>query len=651
MIGRILEKMSRRTFRIESGWESGLNQHWRIAVDAVRKFKIARGMLIAVTFWLLLPMAASAEGGAEAADEKTVQADIEAALALFEANLDAIRQRDRDAYLACYLRSDTLARSGPGGINLGYAGLEASAGSGWPDFFNAQNLNLVWLRPGVVYGTYRYRVRYGDQEVVGLSERVFMETPDGWRIAVTTAFPDPPGTAPPSIALVGGTLIDGTGAEPVANAVVIAEDGKIVCAGGPGDCRVPGGMQTVDLSGHWITPGLVDGHVHFSQTGWADGRPDSMDLRAIHPYPKVQQRLESQPEVFWRSYLCSGVTAVFDVGGYPWTWDLRRRASLDSRAPHIAAAGPLLSTLDFWLNLEGERQFIHLADAAAAENGVRYLASSGTDAVKVWFIPTRDKDKQSEFDAAVMAAGSATKERGVPMIAHATNLREAKVALQAGAHLLVHSVRDQPVDDEFLELARANGTFYNPTLIVGDGYWRMFESANAEDPPAIDDPNGCVDEATLQRVRSTAGLAKEHERLRMTEEQAEMFRQQIAGHEKVSAENLLKVHQAGIPIVMGTDAGNPLTLHGPSVYAEMEAMQAAGLTPMDVLIASTRNGALAMGKGDRIGTVEVGKIADLLVVAADPLADIANLRQVRYVMRGGEWRPLDELRAARSTEP
>jgi len=97
---------------------------------------------------------------------------------------------------------------------------------------------------------------------------------------------------------------------------------------------------------------------------------------------------------------------------------------------------------------------------------------------------------------------------------------------------------------------------------------------------------------------------------------------------------------------MGTDAGNPLTLHGASVYAEMEAMQAAGMTPMEVLVASTRGGALAMHRLDHFGTVEKGKQADLLVVAADPSRDIKNLRQIRYVIKGGVVRAQSELHPA-----
>jgi imidazolonepropionase-like amidohydrolase len=115
---------------------------------------------------------------------------------------------------------------------------------------------------------------------------------------------------------------------------------------------------------------------------------------------------------------------------------------------------------------------------------------------------------------------------------------------------------------------------------------------------------------------------------------------------RTMAENLMRMHRAGIPIAMGTDAGNPLTLHGPAIYAEMEAMQKAGMTPAEVIVAATRNGARAMRRDAEFGTVERGKRADLLLVAADPTRDVASLRRMRWVVRGGVVRSLEELRAA-----
>jgi imidazolonepropionase-like amidohydrolase len=574
--------------------------------------------------------------------EADAAADLAAARALFERNLQAIRDKDSSAYLSCYLESERLARTGPTGFVLGYQDLAATVGQGWPDHISAEDLRLTPVQPGLVYGTYRYRVRYGNREDSGISERLFTRTGQGWKIAVSTAFSAVPGVPPPPRALVGATLIDGTGAPAVSDSVVVLRDGRIECAGARSACPVPAGIDVTDLKGMWLTPGLVDAHVHFSQTGWADGRPDSLDVRATHPYEQVVAGLARHPQRFGISYLCSGVTSVFDVGGYPWTLDLPRVAENDSGMPRVAAAGPLLSTLDHWLNVPAERQFMHLTDAEAGRAGVRYLAERGSAAVKVWFI-VRAEDKVEDLAAAVRAAGEEAKARQLPLIVHATGLVEAKEALRAGARLLVHSVWDKPVDDEFLALAKANGTIYCPTLTVARGYVRMYEGAVRRQAPAVDDPNGCLDPETRARVAATAQATTTVDAAALAARD-----QRTAERERISVENLKRVAAAGIPLAMGTDAGNPLTLHGPSVYAEMEAMQAAGLTPIQVLSASTLGAARAMGREKDLGTVEKGKHADLLVLGADPTADVANLRKVRHVIRGGVMRSVAELSALAS---
>jgi len=113
----------------------------------------------------------------------------------------------------------------------------------------------------------------------------------------------------------------------------------------------------------------------------------------------------------------------------------------------------------------------------------------------------------------------------------------------------------------------------------------------------------------------------------------------------VANPNLMKLVAAGIPIATGTDAGNPLTLHGPAIYAEMEAMQASGMTPMQVIVSSTAIASRAMGLDKQIGTLEKGKDADLIVVAADPTRDVAALRKLKYVARAGVLRPVEDLHA------
>jgi len=115
------------------------------------------------------------------------------ALRLFEENIDAIHKRDRARYLATYLHTNTLARNGPAGLDLGYDNWSARRDSTWPDTLIARNLRVLPIRSGVVYGTYCYTVTQKDTTSSGVSERVFVKTPDGWRIAVTTAFGLPVG--------------------------------------------------------------------------------------------------------------------------------------------------------------------------------------------------------------------------------------------------------------------------------------------------------------------------------------------------------------------------------------------------------------------------------------------------------------------------
>lgn len=441
-------------------------------------------------------------------------------------------------------------------------------------------------------------------------------------------------------ALTGATLVDGTGAEPVADAVVVVANGEIRCAGDRAVCPVPDNARVRDFSGHWITPGLVDAHVHYAQTGWADGRPDSLDVRDRYPYPQVQSALQGNPGRWHRSHLCNGVTAVFDVGGYPWTWDIREQTRANPEAPHYAAAGPLLSTADHWLNLPAERQFIFLDDRDTTRKAVDYLAAFDTDAVKLWFIVTGERDFEELRDIAE-TAGKRSDELDLPFIVHATGLREAEAAVAAGADMLVHSVDDKALSENFVEAVVAKDVIYTPTLKVMEGYYRQLRSAITAEPPSVDDPGGCVDSSLREKLDETAKLGG----LTGGRDEAWLqgYRKRLDKELEIMQTNLKRLVEAGATVATGTDAGNPLTLHGAAINAEMEAMQAAGLSPMQVIVASTRNGARAMGGSERFGTLEAGKSADLLILEADPTEDVAHFRQLTHVMRAGDLREQSEL--------
>jgi imidazolonepropionase-like amidohydrolase len=558
----------------------------------------------------------------------------ETPLEAFRANIAAIHARDRAAYLSSYVQTPAFARVGPAGLIRGYDRFARAAGESWPDTLVATHMEMVPITPDVAYGAYRYRVVTDGASDRGVSERVLVRTEDGWKVAVTTAF-STPGAAPPPMALVGATLVDGTGSPPVPDAVVIMRGGRVECAGARGACPVPLDAHRVDAKGKWIIPGLIDAHVHFSQTGWVDGRPDALDLRNHHPYERTVANLAAHPDRFFRSYLCAGVTSVFDVGGYPWTWQLGARTATSTGAPTVRAAGPLLSTVDFWLNLPGQRQFIYMADERTVRQTVRAHAAWGAAAVKVWYIMPPQPPDTTRISVLVHAAGDEARKAGIPLIVHATGLWEAKDAVRAGATLLVHSVSREPVDDEFLELARAAGTVYTPTLLVPDGYRQVAGRKFERDLQ----PLSCVDPSTRTKALATDTVASDR---RVPAEQLQLRTERTARRLAQAQANLKRVHDAGIAVVLGTDAGNPLTLHGASVFMELEAMQATGLTPMEVLVAATRNGALAMGL-DSVGTVTPGAVADLVVLDDDPLSDIANVRRTALVVRRGEIYTRKEL--------
>lgn len=562
----------------------------------------------------------------------TASSDTAEARRVFEGNLSAIHQRDRTRYLSFYLASDRLARTGPGGLELGFDNWSARRDSTWPDTLIARDLRLVPVVPGVVYGTYHYRVTQRGVTSEGISERVFIRTPQGWKIAVSTAFGLPANASPPPVAIVAATLIT-PGASPVRNANVVVDGGRIVCAGPAATCAPPAAAEVVRGEGTFVVPGLIDAHVHYSQTGWVDGRPDAIDLRSEFPYDSVNSALRREKGRFDRAYLCSGVTSVFDVGGFPWTIPLMHANERALDAPRVVAAGPLLATVDHWLNTPSMRQFLHMSSDSATRRAVRENAAFGSRAIKVWYLQVSDSLRPA-MRARLELAGAEARRAKLPLIVHATQLERAKEAMRAGANVLVHSVAPEAVDDEFMALAKQHGTIVIPTLTVYEGYADVFAGRS----PGSRYPLDCVDASTraklervlpeAQRARGLAGLVRSG--------RADTLYTS-------TARNVLRMREAGIPIAVGTDAGNPGTAHGPSIYREMEALQAAGVPAADVLASATIVAARAMGRASDVGTVEAGKLADLLVVDADPLADIANLRRVRLVMKGGALYGRDEL--------
>lgn len=434
--------------------------------------------------------------------------------------------------------------------------------------------------------------------------------------------------------LRGATVHDGNGGV-LEDASIRIEDDRIACIGSRVQCPGLPGDEIVEVGGRFITPGLVDAHVHFSQTGWLDGRPHWPFVKKFYDYEKLQQSLRQDPDRWHRAYLCSGITAVYDVGGLPWTATMDATGTDMTPRAHIRAAGPLITHARVEdLVADGNNTFLPMSSDDEALASVARLVEWGADAVKVWYLDP-PADRRDELDRRLMRIGEAARARGLPLIVHATELRNAKTALRAGAAVLVHSVEDEIVDPEFIALARANDVVYMPTLLVGTNWRRARASVGLGVVHPIDDPNGCVD-ATTRQVIGDAPELHDAAPASWRDLDAVFGSLEQSGRDlSVMQRNLVRVMEAGITIATATDAGNPLTLHGPSIYAEMEAMQSAGIPPEQIIAMSTRNGARAMGLSDDIGTLEAGKVADLLILKRDPADSAEAFRSITQVMRAG----------------
>ncbi|NGP89899.1 amidohydrolase family protein [Fodinibius halophilus] len=441
------------------------------------------------------------------------------------------------------------------------------------------------------------------------------------------------------LVLEGAILYDGTGGQSIGNSVIVIKGDTINCVGGEGDCTIPGGATVKDVSGKYITPGLIDSHVHFFQTGFFDSRPDALDLRDTFPMGEVIAYQQQHPQRYYNAYLCSGITGVYDVGGMSWSVQLQQSAEKNPKAPHVAAAGPLITPVaGAPFDLPSNKVLVHLDSKEAGIQTVQYMSALGSTGIKFWQL---DADSE-EYMERVEAVAQEIERQDNKMIAHATTLKQAKAALENGTKLLVHSVQDKEVDQEFIDLAKREETLYNPTLIVGSGYMLAYRAAAGIAPFPFEDPNGCVDPKT-NKLLANASQFSEHPKLTVD------FKERLKSFDPVSdrvsatnMKNLKKVYEAGIPIVVGTDAGNPGTLHGVSIYEEMEAMQKAGIPARDLIVMATKNGAMAMERLDDFGTLEQGKLANLIVLENDPASDIANMRSITHTMIKGAMKNVAE---------
>ncbi len=434
-----------------------------------------------------------------------------------------------------------------------------------------------------------------------------------------------PGAAPATRAIIGATVVDPGGTR-IPDAVVLVKGERIEQVGPRSTVKIPESAERVEAAGQFLVPGYIDAHVHFFQSGGLYTRPDGFDLRAHKPYAEDQKAIRAGLQDTFARYIRCGVTSVADVGGHMSNFEVRDLAAKSDRAPRVAVAGPLISSISREALDLGDPPIIKCATAEDAIALVRREAEKKPDFIKIWYVVTPQETVEKNRPV-VKAAIQEAHRLSLRVAVHATELASATAALEEGADILVHSVDDKDVDESFLKLARERKIVYCPTLIVSEDYTRMATQQFAFCPEELawGDPFVL---GTLFDVRHLSGSAMA-DRLRKMSEAPKPIQPKPA-----MARNLMKVLKAGIPIAMGTDAGNIGTLHGPSIFREMATMEAAGMTPLEVLKAATVGGAQLMGRPD-LGRVAPGAQADLVLLDADPALGVKNFSRIAKVIRGG----------------
>jgi imidazolonepropionase-like amidohydrolase len=397
------------------------------------------------------------------------------------------------------------------------------------------------------------------------------------------------------------TLIDGTGADPIPDGAVLLADDRIEAVGPLDSLPRPAGVGEIDAGGGTLLPGLIDAHVHFMLEF------DEPMKAAATPFSlRFYQAIERM-----RRTLDAGITTVRDAGGA----DLGLKQAVELgivEGPRMQISITALSItgghLDFWLpsgtTIELMPSHPGMPDGICdgvegVRRKVREVLRAGAEVIKVCatggvMSPTDHPDftQFSPEELEVMVREGAYR-RGVKVMAHAQGAEGIKNAVRAGIHSIEHGIF---LDDEAIDLMLEHGTFLVPTLLA---------------------PQAVIEQGEARGTMSEWALRKSKEVLDAHRDSAR------------------RAFQAGVRVAMGTDAG--VMPHGTNLRELGLMCDHAGMTPMEAIVATTRTAAECLGWQDRVGTLEPGKLADVVVSDVDPLADIHALRPeaIRLVIQGG----------------
>jgi imidazolonepropionase-like amidohydrolase len=376
------------------------------------------------------------------------------------------------------------------------------------------------------------------------------------------------------------------------------------------------GAQVMDLTGKFVIPGLVDMHNH-------------LDTGASMPGPPIPGR-EVGRDVpgNLKQMLGWGFTTVFSTSHS--NVDLRefaelRRAAVDDAAlPRYFGVGRAISVAAGHASQPRFASYLP-ATADEARSNVRDMHAIGVDAIKLIYADQAHTGRPpvQTMQPEVMRAIIGEAHRlGLKAYVHAPGLRQAKEALRAGVDGLVHSIADAPIDDEFITLMKKNGATYTTTLSL---YTAFSDVAAWMRRLADMDTRGRGPKDVYARYESPDGAKAYHA----------FFGTFPPDNLRHAQDNARRAVTAGIPVLAGTDTGVTGVLLGISSQMELVLLVDAGLTTAEALAAATINPARAIGRGNEQGTIERGKLADLLILDADPLADIHNISTVHRAIKSG----------------
>ncbi|PWN05686.1 amidohydrolase family protein [Rhodohalobacter mucosus] len=392
----------------------------------------------------------------------------------------------------------------------------------------------------------------------------------------------------------GATVWTGTGEEPLQNAAVEVRDGKIVEVYSLDEKKPPRGAAVVLADEKYIIPGLINAHGHLAV---ARDAVDTGPSAASTDNVLYQLRL----------YARYGITYVVSLGDEPIHAFLVRDTVTpeEGKMARFKLAGTVLDP----------------STPEDVESQLEKLVQLNPDWVKIRVddeLGTAEKMSPETYRTVIESA----HELDLPVAVHIVTLEDAKNVVEAGADLVAHSVRNAPVDNELIDLMLENNVCITPTLTR-----EVSTYIYAERPPFFDDPFFLkeVPEWVVERLQ----VAEVQDFFKGPE--ADFFRDALPLAER----NMMALHDAGVKIAMGTDSGPPARFQGYFEHMEMEMMEAAGMSPEEVLTSATRYAAQCTGIIEEAGTLEPGKSADFLILEQNPLESIRNLRSIEEVYVGG----------------